>query len=304
LKASFRIFLLPLWQIGNFYYIQHPKTNSVNATQFLEIVKKGNRLDHEDYQQLLKLHELFPYFQIPKVLLAKYEYDATGGNSKEMLPWAAIASPNRAWLREMLETSPPFQKVKELAEKSKEFTEATKQIDTPPKLIDDLEGKETEELPTVTTAKDRAEVLRMLEEHLQKRISDSASKSTVGRTEEMDQRRAARKASSEDLIESIRKKEKKEILDEKKKAQIDIIKAFSKKEIKLATIKELEKLQKQPDLSEQSTQLDPNFISEAYARMLTKQGKKQKAKEIYQKLMVKFPDKSTYFADLIKTLEE
>jgi hypothetical protein len=37
---------------------------------------------------------------------------------------------------------------------------------------------------------------------------------------------------------------------------------------------------------------------------LTKQGKKSKAKEIYQKMMVKFPDKSAYFADLIKTLED
>jgi tetratricopeptide (TPR) repeat protein len=276
----------------------------VNATQLLDIIKKGNRLENEDYQQLLKLHELFPYFQIPKVLLAKYEYDTTSGENKEMLHWAAITSPNRSWLRQIIETSSPFHKLEDQLGKAKVFTEIEKPNDTPPKLIDDLEGKEIEEIPAVTTVKDRAEVLKMLEEHLQKRLSETASKNNPSEAQEREQKKAARKAASEDLIETIRRKEKKEILDEKKKAQIDIIKAFSKKEIKLATIKELEKLQKQPDLSERSTRLDPNFISESYARMLTKQGKKQKAIEIYQKLMVKFPDKSTYFADLIKNLEE
>jgi hypothetical protein len=105
------------------------------------------------------------------------------------------------------------------------------------------------------------------------------------------------------LIENIRKREKKEIVDEKKKEQIDIIKAFSKKEFKLATLKEMEDFQKQADLSENSTHLHPTLLSESYAKLLVKQGKKQKAKEIYQKLMVKFPDKNIYFADLIKSLD-
>ena len=99
------------------------------------------------------------------------------------------------------------------------------------------------------------------------------------------------------------KKEKKEILDDKQKEQIDLIKSFSKKEIKLATIKEIENFQKQSDLSENSTQLNPNLLSESYAKLLAQQGKNKKAKEIYQKLMVKFPDKNIYFADLIKGLD-
>ena len=99
------------------------------------------------------------------------------------------------------------------------------------------------------------------------------------------------------------KKEANEILDEKKQKQLDIIKAFSKKEIKLATLREMEDFQKQDDLSEKSTHLHPTLLSESYAKILVKQGKKQKAKEIYQKLMVKFPDKNTYFADLIKELD-
>ncbi|WP_460538703.1 hypothetical protein [Echinicola sediminis] len=38
--------------------------------------------------------------------------------------------------------------------------------------------------------------------------------------------------------------------------------------------------------------------------MLTKQGKKDKAIEIYEKLILKFPKKKAYFADLIKELKD
>ncbi|HCX74935.1 MAG TPA: hypothetical protein DHU93_05485, partial [Algoriphagus sp.] len=57
---------------------------------------------------------------------------------------------------------------------------------------------------------------------------------------EKPKKRVKRLGAGEDLIETIKKKEKKQILDSKKQEQIDLIKAFSKKDIKLATIKEIE----------------------------------------------------------------
>jgi S-adenosylmethionine:diacylglycerol 3-amino-3-carboxypropyl transferase len=58
------------------------------------------------------------------------------------------------------------------------------------------------------------------------------------------------------------------------------------------------------DLSKNSTLFNDNIISESFAKLLVQQNKKEKAIEIYQKLMLKFPNKSAYFADLIKQLEE
>lgn len=147
---------------------------------------------------------------------------------------------------------------------------------------------------------ERAKILRKLGENLQGKAEITNEAAPTETPKKKKQKAPVR---AEDLIETIKRKEKKEILDEKKKEQIDIIKAFSKKEIKLATIREIEDFNKQVDLSEKSTQLNPSLLSESYAKLLIKQGKKQKAKEIYQKLMVKFPDKSPYFADLIKELE-
>ena len=113
-----------------------------------------------------------------------------------------------------------------------------------------------------------------------------------------------RAAHKDDLIESIRRKEKKEILDAKKREQIDLIKAFSKKEIKLATIKEIEANQNNENLADASTSLNDGLISETFAKILLQQSKKAQAIEIYEKLALKFPEKRSYFADLIEKSKE
>ncbi len=113
-----------------------------------------------------------------------------------------------------------------------------------------------------------------------------------------------RKAPKDDLIESIRRKDKKEILDSKKQEQIDLIKAFSKREIKLATIKEIEANQNNQNLADSSTTLNDELVSETFAKILLQQSKKAMAIEIYEKLALKFPDKRAYFADLIEKSKE
>jgi hypothetical protein len=89
----------------------------------------------------------------------------------------------------------------------------------------------------------------------------------------------------------------------RKKLQNEIIETFAKKDIRPQILDPFEEVPEQEDLSENSTILNIDLVSEPYAKLLVKQGKKSKAKEIYEKLMVKFPNKSSYFAELIKELE-
>lgn len=56
------------------------------------------------------------------------------------------------------------------------------------------------------------------------------------------------------------------------------------------------------DLSGDSTVLHPDLASEYLAEIYLEQGKKEIAKKIYGNLMVKYPEKSVYFADIIKKL--
>lgn len=234
----------------------------MNASQFLEIVQKADSLDRSEILLLQKVQENFPYFQIPHVLLARYEFLKDGTEITPSLGYAAITSPDRIWL-------------KTLIKKTEEKAVIPKVI-TPESKI-----KVEQQVPT-TPETDEAEV----------------------KSEPIKPKLRRRKPPKDDLLETIKRKEKREILDERKKEQIDLIKAFSKKSIKMATIKEIEANQNHENLAAASTKINDNLISESYAKILANQGKKQLAKEIYEKLVLKFPDKRTYFADLIEKLKD
>lgn len=60
----------------------------------------------------------------------------------------------------------------------------------------------------------------------------------------------------------------------------------------------------QEDLSEPSTTFNEDLISENLAKILTTQGKTDKAIEIYKKLIWKFPQKKSYFASQIEELKK
>lgn len=252
----------------------------MNAAQFIELINKSGTPNRSDLLSLKKIQENFPYFQIPHVLAARYEFNKDPKVPSESLGYAAITSPNRVWLKELVEQ------------------------DAGNSPTADIISKKEELLPEdVKTSKDpnqRTKSLIQLGENLKgQKVEEEAVEKPKAKPV-----RKRRKSPSEDLIETIKKKEKKAILDSKKREQIDLIKAFSKKEIKLATIKEIEANQNNENLAASSTEINDNLISESFAKLLVSQGKKPKAKKIYEKLMLKFPDKRSYFADLIEKLKE
>ena len=59
----------------------------------------------------------------------------------------------------------------------------------------------------------------------------------------------------------------------------------------------------QADLSVRSTRAEPDLVSENLARIFVRQGKTTRAIEIYEKLMVKQPEKMAYFTAQIKQLQ-
>lgn len=255
----------------------------MNAQQLLSIALRANQLKKEDFNDLLKFQQAFPYFQLPAILLAKYEFDHSHGE-KNFLATAAIGSPNRSWLKNLLRNPESWEQF------NQNFSES---------LMHQITTKKTSAEIHLNANLESHHPLPSQEKRMEEKITyDTDEEAPVGRI------RRKRVVQDEDLIETIRKREKKEIKDDKKKEQIDIIQEFNKKGIKLATIREIESNYKQADLSEKSTTINDSLITESLAKLFVKQNKKAKAREIYQKLIVKFPEKSTYFADQIKNLEE
>ena len=221
----------------------------MNASQFLELIQKSDRLEKADYLLLKKVQKNFPFFYLSHALSTRFELK--NQDSSPSLPLAAVTSVDRVWLKNWL-----FQPAKSETEAKVSVALATENAAQPTNEVSEKEKPKK------------------------------------------------RKAPKDDLIESIRRKEKKEILDAEKRAQNDLIKEFSKKEIKLATIKEIEANQNNENLANASTSLNEGLISETFATILLQQSKKAMAIEIYEKLALKFPEKRAYFADLIEKSKE
>ncbi|MEM6523549.1 MAG: hypothetical protein AAF693_07150 [Bacteroidota bacterium] len=97
---------------------------------------------------------------------------------------------------------------------------------------------------------------------------------------------------------------KKTIASTKVESQQEIIERFIDKEPRISakTIKSTEANQR--DLSEKSTVYNEDLVSENLAQILLAQGKKDKALDIYKKLIWKFPQKKSYFAAQIEEIQK
>jgi hypothetical protein len=91
---------------------------------------------------------------------------------------------------------------------------------------------------------------------------------------------------------------------QRKELQNSIIDSFLTKDPGLirTTKSQLEAMGKQEDLSVGSVRLEKGIVTESYAKILTMQGRKEKAIEVYEKLILKFPEKKAYFASKIQEL--
>lgn len=109
----------------------------------------------------------------------------------------------------------------------------------------------------------------------------------------------------EEYLASLKSNDEENISNEKLREQIKIINTFIENEPKLTRLdREDSKDDKREDLSLKSLKVHQNIASENLAKIMIKQGKFDKAKEIYNKLIWKFPEKKTYFVAQIEKLKK
>ena len=119
-------------------------------------------------------------------------------------------------------------------------------------------------------------------------------------------RKAIIEGEHQSLLDEIKLKEIKAIDNDHLKEQISMITSFIEKEPsinKKILNNNVDAKRAIEDLSESSTHLADDVISETLAKLMLKQGRKDKAIDIYKKLIWKFPQKKTYFADQIKNIK-
>jgi len=89
-----------------------------------------------------------------------------------------------------------------------------------------------------------------------------------------------------------------------RKKEEEIIEKFIKEDPSIPYLTAETPVAKPEDLSEKSTKITKNPVSENFAKILLLQGKRDKALEIYEELILKYPEKRAYFTSKIEELKK
>ncbi|MEP0937520.1 MAG: hypothetical protein ABJH57_19470 [Cyclobacteriaceae bacterium] len=141
-----------------------------------------------------------------------------------------------------------------------------------------------------------------------KTASSSSKKSAAKKTGSTTKKPAAKKSASSAKKTTTPKSKsespKKEDKTDPKSLQDSIIDQFINSEPAMPPARKSDGTGSSEDLSKDSAELNPEVASEYLAEIYLEQGNKPRALQIYEKLIVMFPEKSVYFADIIKKLNK
>ncbi len=300
------------------------------------LIREPHQLTTDDAKALKELKRKYPYFQALTPLIVMGDKKFFPKAEKQDLQSAAIYSLDRRHLKKLLDSvqendtelvSKNSQKIQESKETNTVIVKAAvstnknlklaKLSDQKSHLPDSFFTELTDEMDALKASKERYQrILAKLEEGTPVAPEAKSKPKQIGKKAAVKKKLEAARGPQElnpeqehnhDLIEEIEQREKKAIKDQHKKEQIALITSFIENEPILSkkfitndpdTKKVIE------DLSVSSTNLSEDVISETLAKLMVRQGRNHKAIDIYKKLIWKFPQKKSYFAEQIENLKK
>jgi tetratricopeptide (TPR) repeat protein len=285
----------------------------VDINRLNELLTDPSLSKKEDYQTLKQLADEYPYAQFLKILLAKIAQILNEDDQAIMLHSAAIYSADRKVLKKLY-TQKNFQYVFG----QEQITIDDQTVVFPEKYMDQATG-ETENPETATAdaptqgepeQEDEAildEVLENLNKLKDLRKKYDQPESDGSEIESGESNAPATELDKEEDPPVYRESEvpqddtpPHQPSDYQKQLIDDFISKLNKERRETLLPASTEKVNE--DLSSQSTSFDGDLVTETLAKLCIKQGKIDKAIEIYRKLIWKFPQKKAYFAARIEEL--
>jgi hypothetical protein len=257
------------------YWITHPQDLSTSDISRLEATAKA-----------------FPYCQITYYLLAKASSQTKPFKFSEAIPKAAIYALSRKALRELIEedsilpgiTGNDFQQKSPSATDDYDRQGLAKQLSM-------LEMENTFLLKPALTSSEEPEERQIFDDQMLKEQTireEIIQKEKVPEEEPKKDDRISYTAS-----------------EPEKQLQQNIIEKFIQNDPRIGSIRLVSKdLNESMDLTDRlqaSTSMD-NFATESFAKLFIRQGKIDKAIGVYEKLILKNPEKKDYFAEKINEL--
>lgn len=302
------IFLIKQLLIGKF--------KPLNIQKYQQLIKNPKLLNTETLKEIEDLVKNFPLVENFRILLSlnllildDYRYD-------NALTKAAIYSSDRKRLKEWVDIILNSLDQKEEILEASEITE----YNSPPADVSEEKTKETEApsknkqteaiAEEVKTEKIEQEVLPQLEEPLPKEAKETIKDKKIEVESLEDEKKKIR--TKKELLKLVRKrlneieaekalKESEDPYDDKY-MKATLIDRFIEQKPSISRPDKNEFFDPQNEAIVSSIDEDDFFVTETLAQIHTQQANLKKAEEIYRKLILKYPEKSSYFAAQIEKL--
>ena len=251
---------------GDFYStFRAVKFFTVQKDRFHAILADLNQITDEDIKSLNQLRRQYPYFQNQYVMIAKALKDREHPKLNAFLKKAAIYVADRSLLKGIVTGEHDFSAPLNSVQKNRQTATSAE-----------------------STANNNQEMIKELEKDLK---------------ENKEKKRLWAKKLEQDELKA--KSETAQAVRKTKKNQSQLIEKFIQNEpqIKKQKSDSEEKSQEQADLCSKNGKQFDEFYTETLARLMVRQKKRKKAIEIYEKLMLKFPEKRAYFASQIEDIK-
>ena len=284
----------------------------MNTYEFTYLLNKPNAIKDKHTLGLEKIVNEFPYFQSAKALLLKGLYNQESFQYNPALRKTAAYTTDRSVLFDFI-TSGNFAPVQKLFIEEKEA------------FINEIKVNDLEIVTVIPSKTENKTETSTLEQSIVNSIKEAGIDETISKTEEIittvseklnigkpldfskDEKHSFQewlqlanfspiKREKEEIQEKI--KPISNIVDPLKQKKIALIDRFIENNPKISPVKEMSKIAHIPE----QTQDQSYLMTETLAKVYLEQKKYQKAIQAYEILILKYPEKSTFFADRISDI--
>jgi len=299
--------------------------------KFIKYVKDPS-LGEKNINDLRDIVDEYPYFQVARLLLAKALYQ-TKKEIVEEIQLSAVYTLDRNRMHLLLNGLPPFsftnsclsnemnlQNEAICIKKSEnsfideisgltsvDVSDIVYTVDDSSTLVDYDQSKGSNEIKPED--KDKGKDVFLLEAHNELGTPLTSNKNVAYEgPKSIDENKLFDNSFNEvfsylcNHISNISKQQPKEIKNQISKEQKVLIEKFINQKIKIIPNVELNETLSQKDFTQDSSIMSADLATENLAQIMLQQGNEEKALDIYEKLILKFPQKKTYLAKFTEKL--
>jgi hypothetical protein len=276
----------------------------MDAKKIIDRINNPAELQYDDAKEWKELTEKHPYFSVGQLL----QYGNDYFQEKDNIEFTAIYKSDPIQFAQFANELKSVEK-RELKKIKQEKLNVEK-IETPVVAVETVKAEivvENKELPISP----KEDILAMINELpnrniIEEKVVKSEPIVAAPNTEDLSEEEKKQKAlmvmmSFSDWLNHFKSKTEKEQIEEQEKRALKT--AWQKEKLTAIIEEEQDEI---PEMifkqAMDSISMENALISESLAEILAKQGKTDKAIEMYKKLSLRNPEKNSYFADRIKDL--